>query len=307
MRIVFMGTPDFALYSLDALCRSEHDVLAVVTQPDRPGNRGVVVFSPIKKYAIAHGIPFLQYEKIRSEGVSDLKNLNADIFVTAAYGQILSREILDIPTYGIINIHASLLPKYRGSSPIQWALIKGERETGVTIMQTAEGLDTGDILLQKSIAISPSDTAGTLFDKLGILGAEALLEYLSALDKGNKIAPVKQDESKSSYYPMLSKKDGEIDWSLSANEICNKVRGLTPWPGAFTRLGGKMLKIFGAQPCDLSGNKCGEVIRSDKHSIIIACGQGSVSIGELQLEGKKRMSCADFVNGNKTAVGEVVG
>lgn len=306
MRVVFMGTPDFALYSLDALCRSEHKVVAVVTQPDRPGNRGAVVFSPVKKYALEHDIPVLQYEKIRKEGISDLKSLNADIFVTAAYGQILSREILDIPTHGIVNVHASLLPKYRGSSPIQWALIKGERETGVTIMQTAEGLDTGDILLQKSIEIAENDTAGTLFDKLGMLGAESLMEYLDSLEKGIKISPIKQDEKSASYYPMLKKTDGKIDWSLSAKEICNRVRGVTPWPGAYTHIGGKILKLFGVKPCTASGSKCGDVLKADKSGIIIACGKGSVCIDELQLEGKRRMSCAEFVNGNKLSVGEVI-
>ncbi len=307
MRVVFMGTPDFALFSLDALCRSEHEVTAVITQPDKAGNRGVVSFSPVKKYALAHDIPVYQFEKIRKEGIETLKNLYADIFVTVAYGQILSREILDIPPHGIVNVHASLLPKYRGSSPIQWALINGEKKTGITIMQTAEGLDCGDILLQKSIDITSEDNAGTLFEKLGALGADALIEYLDGLECGRKFTPVKQDESQSTYFPMLSKSDGKIDWSVSAEQIINKTRGLMPWPGIYTYLNGKLLKLFDIELCDLSGEKCGEVLQADKSSIVVACGDKSVKIKELQIEGKKRMPSYEFINGNRITIGEVLG
>ncbi len=306
MRVVFMGTPNFALYSLDALCREGHDVLAVVTQPDRPANRGTVVFSPVKKYALEHNIPVLQYAKVSKEGVDELTALGADIFITAAYGQILSRAILDIPPRGVINVHASLLPKYRGSSPIQWAIIKGEKQTGITIMQTAEGLDCGDILLQKTIDIAQDDTAATLFDKLGKLGAAALIEYLGQIQSGGEITPRPQDESQASYYPMLKKSDGLIDWSESAESICNKVRGVTPWPGAYTRRGESTLKLFGVTPSGEVG-QCGEVLRADKNGVVIGCGDGSVSVGELQAEGKRRMTAAEFINGSRLKVGEVLG
>lgn len=307
MRVVFMGTPDFALFSLDALCRSEHEVTAVITQPDKAGNRGVVSFSPVKKYALAHDIPVYQFEKIRKEGIETLKNLCADIFVTVAYGQILSREILDIPPHGIVNVHASLLPKYRGSSPIQWALINGEKKTGITIMQTVEGLDCGDILLQKSIDITSEDNAGTLFEKLGALGADALIEYLDGLECGRKFMPVKQDESQSTYFPMLSKSDGKIDWSVYAEQIINKTRGLMPWPGIYTYLNGKLLKLFDIELCDLSGKKCGEILQADKSGIVVACGDKSIKIKELQIEGKKRMPSYEFINGYRITIGEVLG
>ena len=243
MKIVFMGTPDFALYALEALVKSRHEIVAVVTQPDRPGNRGVTVFSPIKKYAIEQGIPVYQYEKISREGVADLRALSADLFVTVAFGQLLSKEIIDIPPYGIINVHASLLPKYRGSSPIQWAIIKGETVTGVTIMQTAEGLDTGDILYTEKLSINPFDNAGSMFEKLGALGARTLVEYLELLESGKAPAPTPQREEEASYYPMLKKSDGRIDWSNSADDVRNKMRGVTPWPGAFTKMGDKTVKI----------------------------------------------------------------
>ena len=305
MRIVFMGTPDFALYTLSALCE-KHDVAAVVTQPDRPGNRGAVVQSPVKRYAAERGIPVLQYEKLRKEGADDLRALGADIFVTAAYGQILSCEILDIPPHGVVNVHASLLPKYRGSSPIQWALINGEKETGVTVMQTAEGLDTGDILLAKKIEILPEDTAGTLFDKLGGLGAETLLEYLNKLECGETVVPVPQNEAEATYFPILKKSDGLIDWTASAEAVCNRVRGVTPWPGAFTYHCGRTIKLHRVLPADGTGRP-GEVIVSDRSGIIVACGRGSVRLEELQAEGKKRMSYADFLNGNKITEGEILG
>ena len=303
MRIVFMGTPDFALYSLKALCESEHEVIAVVTQPDKPGNRGVTVFSPVKKHALSLGIPVLQYGKIRTEGYEDLKKLGADIFVTAAFGQIISKEIIDLPSYGIINVHASLLPKYRGSSPIQWAVINGEKKTGVTIMKTAEGLDTGDILYAKELEILETDTAGSLFDKLGNLGSTALIEYLKLLENGTAPIPIKQDESQASYYPMLKKSDGLIDWKMNAQDIINKIKGVTPWPGAFTQLNGKTIKIHLAEVCDLCG-RSGEVLSSNKNGLVVGCADKSIRLLELQAEGKKRMNYVDFLNGNKIVCGE---
>lgn len=306
MRIVFMGTPDFALFSLKALTESKHDVVAVVTQPDRPGNRGVTVCSPVKKFAAERGIPVLQYEKIGREGADDLRLLDADIYVTAAFGQILTKEIIDIPPYGIINVHASLLPKYRGSSPIQWALINGETETGVTIMRTAVGLDTGNILLSKRIDILPEDTAGSLFDKLGALGAEALIEYLDMAEAGTCPSEIPQDENRSTYFPMLKKSDGLIDWTAGSKSIFDKFRGVTPWPGAYTFLHGKTVKVHEMKTASGSGAP-GEVLIADKSRLTVACGDGAVDLIELQSEGKKRMNFADFLNGNKIAVGEVLG
>lgn len=303
MKIVFMGTPDFALYALEALVKSRHEIVAVVTQPDRPGNRGVTVFSPIKKYAIEQGISVYQYEKISREGVADLRALSADLFVTVAFGQLLSKEIIDIPPYGIINVHASLLPKYRGSSPIQWAIIKGETVTGVTIMQTAEGLDTGDILYTEKLSINPLDNAGSMFEKLGALGARTLVEYLELLESGKAPAPTPQREEEASYYPMLKKSDGRIDWSNSADDVRNKMRGVTPWPGAFTKMGDKTVKIHNAELCDGEGES-GRIIALDKRGIVVACGKGALRLTELQAEGKKRMTASDFLNGNRLSVGD---
>ncbi len=306
MKIVFMGTPDFALFSLKALTESEHDVVAAVTQPDRPGNRGVTVCSPVKKFATERGIPVYQYEKIGREGAADLKSLGADVYVTAAFGQILTQEILDIPSFGVINVHASLLPKYRGSSPIQWALINGEKETGVTIMRTNAGLDTGDILFSKSIAVSPDDTAGSLFDKLGALGAETLIEYLDLLARGKCPEPIKQDESRATYFPMLKKTDGIIDWSASSGSISDKSRGVTPWPGSYTFYNGKIVKIHKLEICEGNGVP-GQVLRADKNGLTVACGCGAVRLLELQAEGKRRMNVADFLNGNRIVVGDMFG
>lgn len=306
MKIVFMGTPDFALFSLRALYESpEHEVLAVVTQPDKPGNRGIVKFSPVKQYALERGLPVHQFRKIRSEGVELLRGYGADIFVTAAYGQILSRELIDLPKFGIVNVHASLLPAYRGSSPIQWALINGEKKTGVTIMQTAEGLDTGDILWRKELPIEAADNAGTLFDKLGALGAQALLECLQGLTAG-QIVPMVQDEAHASYFPMLKKSDGLIDWRKDAQSVADLVRGVTPWPGAYFMRGGKTVKVHLMEVASGYSGRPGEVIVADKRGLIVACGAGAVSLKVLQPEGKSRMSCGDFLNGNKISVGETL-
>ena len=306
MKVIFMGTPDFALYSLKALVASgKHEVIAVVTQPDKPGNRGAVTVSPVKKYATERGIPVHQFEKISRQGDDILSAYNADIFVTAAYGQILNQKILDIPKYGIVNVHASLLPAYRGSSPIQWALINGEKVTGVTIMQTNIGLDTGDILLQRSLEIDSDDTCGTLFHKLGELGAEALLEYLDMLSSGKEITPVRQDEKRASYFPMLKKADGKIDFNKSAAAVCDLLRGVTPWPGAYFMRGGKTVKLHSAEiASDMSGRP-GKVLKADKNGLVVACGGNAIRLKELQPEGKKRMTYTDFLNGNKITVGDI--
>ncbi len=305
MRILFMGTPDFAVYSLDALCSSRHEVIGVVTQPDKPGNRGVTVFSAVKKYALEKGLPIYQFGKIRTEGVDTLRSLDADVYITAAYGQILSREIIEIPRYGILNIHASLLPAYRGSCPIQRAIMNGEKETGITVMQTTEGLDTGDILYVKKTGISEYDTAGTLFARLGELGATAIIECLDKLEKG-ELTPIRQDEKSATYYPMLRKADGLIDWSKSSDTLDCFIRGVTPWPGAYTFYNGKMLKVHRAAPC-IGQGKPGSVLSVNKNGISVACGSGALLIEEIQLEGKKRMCCADFLNGCKLKAGDAFG
>lgn len=304
MKIVFMGTPSFALYALNALIESNHQVLAVVTQPDRQGNRGVVTPPPVKRFAVERGIPVHQFEKIRNGGAEVLKSYCADIFVTAAYGQILSSEILELPPFGVVNVHASLLPAYRGSSPIQWALINGEKTTGVTIMQTDIGLDTGDILLQKSIDIAQDDTSESLFEKLGRLGADALLEFLDKLGKG-EIRAVRQNGALSSHYPMLKKSDGRIDWRKSAEAVRNLLRGVTPWPGAYFMRNGRVVKVHSAEIAEDYSGKIGEVLNADKKGLIVGCGSGALSLKELQAEGKKRLPYVDFLNGNAISVGEI--
>ena len=243
MRILFLGTPDFAVAALERIVGTDNEVVGVVTQPDRKRNRGEVSFCPVKQFAVEKGIKVYQYESIRKEGVEDIKAINPDIIITCAFGQIISQEILDIPKYGVINIHASLLPKYRGSSPIQWCLVNGESKTGVTIMRTALAVDSGDILLQKEIDILPEENAGELFDRLAILGGQAIVEALEIIADGRAVY-TPQQESQATHYPMISKEDGKIDWSKSAREVFNKMRGFTPWPSAFTTLDGKLFKIL---------------------------------------------------------------
>lgn len=304
MKVVFMGTPDFALYALDALVMSDkHDVLAVVTQPDRPGNRGATTPPPVKRYAVERGIPVHQFEKIRNGGADVLKGYGADVFVTAAYGQILSSEILRIPPMGVVNVHASLLPAYRGSSPIQWALINGEKTTGVTIMQTDVGLDTGNILLQKVITVEACDTAESLFYKLGKLGADALLEFFDKKERGEIVSLI-QDEARATHYPMLKKSDGKIDWQKSADAVMDLIRGVTPWPGAFFRRRGHIVKVHSAVISSEFAGRAGEVLKADKGGLIVACGSGAISLKSLQTEGKKRMEYLDFLNGSAVFVGE---
>lgn len=307
MRIVFMGTPEFALRILEGLCASEHEVVCVVTQPDKRGDRGKLTPPPVKTYAESAGLPVRQYTKIRTEGAEELRSFGADIFITAAYGQILSKEILDIAKYGTVNVHASLLPAYRGSCPVQRAIMNGEKETGVTIMQTAEGLDTGDILLCKKIPIENTDTSASLLDKLSQLGTEALLEFLEKLGRG-EIVPVPQNDAEATYYPMLTKNDGLIDWTLPAEKIDRIIRGVTPWPGAYTFRSGKILKIHRAHPVsERTDLPSGTVWKADKHGIAVCCGSGSLILDEVQAEGKKRMKCADFLNGCRMTEGEKLG
>ena len=293
MRIVFLGTPDFSVSCLDALINSKHEVLAVVTQPDKARNRMVVSFSPVKEEAIKHNIKVLQYDKIRLQGVEDLKALNPDLMVTCAYGQIISQEILDIPKYGVINVHASLLPKYRGSAPIQWAILNGEKETGITIMQTALGVDSGDIILQEKIAIKENETAGELFDDLAKIAPSVLMKAIDLIESG-KATFTKQNEEEATHFPMLKKEDGHIDWTQDGNTIINKIYGLNPWPSAYSILDGKIFKIYKAKFEEGNSLDFG-TIKDNK----VACKGGYIQLQEVQIEGKKKMDIEEFTRGFK--------
>ena len=306
MRILFLGTPDFAVAALERIVGTDNEVVGVVTQPDRKRNRGEVSFCPVKQFAVEKGIKVYQYESIRKEGVEDIKAINPDIIITCAFGQIISQEILDIPKYGVINIHASLLPKYRGSSPIQWCLVNGESKTGVTIMRTALAVDSGDILLQKEIDILPEENAGELFDRLAILGGQAIVEALEIIADGRAVY-TPQQESQATHYPMISKEDGKIDWSKSAREVFNKMRGFTPWPSAFTTLDGKLFKILKCVVSDkIFDGKEGEVVIEERKAYVV-CGNGTVELKEVQLEGKKAMPVSDFLLSGKLKTGVVLG
>lgn len=312
MRIVFMGTPDFAAGALEALVRAGHEITLAVTQPDRPkGRSSELVPSPVKVCALSHGIPVFQPVRIKTpEAMEELKRYEADIYIVAAFGQILSQEILDMPRYGCLNIHASLLPKYRGASPIQHVIIDGEERTGVTIMQMDAGIDTGDMLYKKEILIGEKDNYETLHDKLTVLGGEAVVEALALLEQG-KLVPEKQQDELSCYAPLIDKAMGEIDFSKSAAAIDRKVRGMTPWPSAFTRYRGKQLKIWRAEPdgtvnADGSQNP-GEILEVNRDFVTVAAGEGAIRIYELQMEGKKRMTVHDFLLGFKMLPGEIMG
>ena len=317
MRIIFFGTPDFAAGALQALLDSNHTVMAVVTQPDKAKGRSKTpVCSPVKECALKAGIPVLQPTRVKSpESVEALKAYGADVFVVAAFGQILSKEILDMPRFGCLNIHASLLPAYRGASPIQWTVINGEEKTGVTIMQMNEGIDTGDILYQREIKIDEKETGESLFEKLAVLGAAAITEALALLSEG-KLVPTAQCEEKATYTGMIHKDMGRIDWSMSAKELERLVRGLNSWPSAFTFWEGKQLKIWESSVCrdgELSEAAeyaeeaaPGTVIRVEKNRFAVKCKEGALWILSLQLEGKKRMSTRDFLLGNEIGQGTVL-
>ena len=321
MKIVFMGTPDFAAGALKALIAAGHEITAVVTQPDKAkGRSSKLLFTPVKECALAHNIPVMQPKRIKTpEAIAELKNYEADVYVVAAFGQILSQEILDIPKYGCLNIHASLLPKYRGASPIQHVIIEGEEETGVTIMQMDAGLDTGDMLYKKALPIDRKDTYETLHDKLMVLGGEAITEALPLIEKG-VLVPEKQEAERSCYAPLISKDRGRIDFSKSACQIERLIRGLNPWPSAYTSYHGKQLKVWSAiVEDDVQGEDAPATIRGEakaipgtvaevtKHSIKVVTGNGLLCIQELQLEGKKRMGTHDFLLGVKVQPGEVLG
>ena len=310
MRIVFMGTPDFSVPALKALVEAGHEVAAVVTQPDRPRGRGKELqMTPVKVQALAYGIPVYQPEKVKDPAfVEILRNLKPEVIVVIAFGQILSRDILDLPPYGCINIHASLLPKYRGAAPIQWAVIDGEKETGVTTMMMDVGLDTGDMLEKTIIPLDPKETGGSLFDKLSQAGGPLILSTLEKLKAGTAVRTPQTDED-STYAKMLTKSLGQIDWSMEAAAIERLIRGLNPWPSAYTFVHGKTLKIWDADVLKESsdGAAPGQIIRTDPHSLIVAAGEALLSIRELQLEGKKRMDVETFLRGYTIEKGEILG
>ena len=310
MKIVFMGTPDFAVNTLESLIEAGHEIALVVTQSDKAKGRGKkLVFPPVKETALAHGLEVAQPDRVRdSEFVERLTKIAPDVIVVVAFGQILPESILSLPRLGCVNVHASLLPEYRGAAPIQWAVIDGLKKTGVTTMYMDKGLDTGDIIDQRIIDISSDETGGSLFDKLAVLGGEIIVDTLDKLDKGTANR-TKQDDSKSSYAKMLSKEMGLIDFSEDAVVIERLIRGLNPWPSAYTKLDGKILKIYNALVVDENDSakeKPGTVIAVDKKSFTVSCGVGALRVLNLQLEGKKRMDADAFLRGYEINVGTVL-
>lgn len=309
MKIVYMGTPDFAVGPLEALIAAGHTVTAVVTQPDKPkGRGGKVQMSPVKVCALSHDIPVFQPVKVKAPDAADvLRQFEADVFIVAAFGQILSREILDMPRYGCINIHASLLPAYRGAAPIQWVILNGEKESGVTIMQMDAGIDTGDMLLKAVVPIEEKETDESLKDKLTAAGSSLIVEALQKLEAG-ELEPKKQEDEKSCYAKMLTKAMGQIDWNETAQTVERKVRGLYSWPGAYTFYQGKMLKIYRADVlAEAADGEAGTVSDVTKNTVIVNTGTGKLSLKEIQLEGKKRMAVKDFLLGCKVRKGEKLG
>lgn len=319
MKIIFMGTPDLAAGVLNTMMENGCDVCLAVSQPDRPRGRGKSLSkTPVHECADKWGIPVFSPRKVKDpSAVERLRQENADLIVVAAFGQILSQEILDLPRYGCVNVHASLLPKYRGAAPIQWAVINGETETGVTIMQMNAGLDTGDILLQERVPLDAAETGESLYEKLTAVGGELIMKALPMIEAGT-IKPVKQDDRLSSYAPMLNREMGNIDWTMQAAQIERLVRGLNSWPSAYTFYGGRMLKIWNSEPAGdeaffdekpsgLSGethNEPGTVISVDKTKIYVQCGEGVLALLEVQMEGKKRMSVQTFLLGTHIKSGE---
>ncbi len=310
MRIVFMGTPDFAVGSLQALCESgKHEILAVVTQPDRPKGRGnKLLQTPVKEYALAQGLTVYQPQKVKTpEFVELLHELQPELIVVAAFGQFLSKEILELPKYGCINVHASLLPKYRGAAPIQYAIIKGEKESGVTIMQMDIGMDTGAMLDKVVVPIAENTTMGELHDALREQGAALLLEVIDKIAAGTAVAEP-QDNEQATYATLLDRSMEHIDWSKTAQEVHNLIRGFNPAPSTFTKLpNGKSLKIWGSKMTDKSSAAAaGTVIETGKHIFFVACGEGVLEIIEVQPESKKRMPAQVFLNGRGVQEGDLL-
>ncbi len=308
MRIVFMGTPDFAAGILEALLAAGHEIPLVVTKKDKPFGRGKKEqSSAVKRAAQAHELAIYQPDRIRSEeAFATLEEIKPDIIVVAAFGQLIPKSVLDLPKYGCINVHASLLPAYRGAAPIQWAVIRGEKESGVTIMQMDEGLDTGDMLAKSVITLDPEETGGSLFDRLSEVGARLLVETIPRLEKGEIIAEKQPKESTTPYARMIQKKDGRIDWSKSAIEVERLVRGMNPWPSAFTMRAGKLVKLWKVTAEEgNSGAEPGTVCEVTSGSFCIAAGEGKIRVLELQLEGKRRIRVDEFLRGYQLKEGEL--
>lgn len=309
MRIIFMGTPDFAVPSLKALVENQYHVICAVTQKDRPKGRGYkVVPPPVKEYALSQGIPVLQPERLSKEPetIEKIREMNPDLIVTCAFGQILPDSLLAIPRLGTVNVHGSLLPKYRGAAPIQWAVIKGETKTGITTMLTDSGLDTGDILLKSEMDIPNDMTAGELYDRMSLLGAETLIQTLRKLEEGT-LKPVPQDDSQATLAPRITKEMGRIDWSSSARDIHNLIRGMTPWPGAYAFLEGKKVRIWRsavAEDFDMpAGAPPGTIIGLDRESMTVSTGNGAVRILDIQVESSKRMTPYQYGLGHPLKIG----
>ncbi len=303
-----MGTPDFAVPSLKALIE-KHNVIGVVTQPDKPRGRGKkLMFSPVKEVALKAGIPVFQPENLKNdESIDEIENLGADIIVVVAYGQILPKRVLDMTRFGCINVHGSLLPKYRGAAPIQRAIIDGETVTGITIMYMAEGLDTGDMIIKREIVIDKDETYGSLHDKMAPIGAEALLEALVLIENG-EAKPEKQDDSLSSYAKKIDKSLGEIDWNHNSKEILNIIRGLNPILGAYTLLNGEVFKIWSAEEYSANDGEAGTIIEIlNKKGFVVKTKDSAVLIKEVQSKGGKKMSCADYMRGHTIEKGMVLG
>ena len=305
-KIVFMGTPEFAVPSLDALLDAGYCVVGVFTQPDRPAGRGKKLTAcPVKARALERGCEVFQFEKVKTpEGVAQLKALEPDVIVTAAFGQILTQEILDIPQYGVVNVHASLLPRHRGSAPINWCILQGEKTAGVTTMLTARGIDTGDMLLKSETEIGELETAGELTVRLSEMGGRLLVETLEKYLSG-EIKPIPQDEAASSYEPMLDKEMGMIDWTKAASEIACQVRGLNPWPCAYTDYEAGRLKVYLAKKTEMTSDAVpGTVVASGaKEGLIVACGEGCLELLEIQAPNAKRMTAKAYLMGKKIDVG----
>lgn len=304
-----MGTPDFSVGTLEALIQAGHQVVLAVTQPDKPkGRGGKMQFPPVKETALEHGIPVFQPRKVREpENIEELRKYQADVIVVVAFGQILPREILELTPYGCINVHASLLPSYRGAAPIQWAVINGEAVSGVTTMQMDEGLDTGDMLLKTEVPLEPEETGGSLHDKLAAAGASLCVRTLKALEEGT-VTPKKQGESPTAYASMLKKEMGEIRWEESAISIERLIRGLNPWPSAYTGWQDKTMKIWEAEVLEEdSGQEPGTVVRVDKDGFLVQTGKGLLKVTALQIPGKKRMEADAFLRGYSMEPGEKLG
>ncbi|MFB3776525.1 MAG: methionyl-tRNA formyltransferase [Bryobacteraceae bacterium] len=308
VRLVFLGTPSFAVPTLERILKTGHDVVAVYTQPDRPqGRRQELIPSPVKQAALGRGLEVRQPDRIRRpEVVAQLGELRPEAMVVVGYGQIIPQSIIDIPPLGIINVHASLLPKYRGAAPIQWAIARGESVTGVTTMRIDAGMDTGDILLARETPIGPEETAIELAQRLAVMGADLLVETLEGLAAGT-ILPRKQDDSLATLAPILRKEDGRVDWSLPARQIYNRVRGLVPWPGVYTSFRGRTLQIWRAQVAEAHAGRPGTLSASDRR-LLVHCGEGTaLELLEVQLEGRRRMAADAFRNGHHAQPGEELG